>query len=84
MNELEWLKSLDRAVPAHRAVDVTEGVMQAVRARSIAQENDRTFFIAAIVATAAGIAAAAIVAPAWFAPTDPFAGFGDAVNLVLR
>lgn len=84
MNEVEWLKSLDRPAPAPRVVDVTAGVMQAVRSRSKSQEDDRVFLVAAAVAAFVGAAAVAIVAPVWFAPSDPFAGFGEPLNLVLR
>ena len=84
MNEVEWLKSLDRAEPAPPMIDVTRGVMQAVRSRSMARDDDSVFPFAAAVAAIVGAAAVAAVAPAWFALSDPFAGFGEALNLVLR
>jgi hypothetical protein len=84
MNEVEWLKSLDRAAATPRVVDVTPGVMQAVRSRSISQDNDRVFPVAAVVAAVVGAAAVALVAPSWFAPSDPFAEFGEPLDLVLR
>ncbi len=84
MKEVEWLKSLDQAAPTPRVVDVAPGVMQAVRSRAIPPDPDRVFPIAAVVAALAGLAAMALVAPAWFAPSDPFEGFGETLNLVLR
>ncbi len=85
MNEVEWLHSLDRDDPPP-VVDVTAGVMHAVRSRSMARKEDCIFPIAAAVAAIVGIVSMAFVAPTWFepAPSSPFAGFGEAVNLVLR
>jgi hypothetical protein len=84
MNEVEWLKSLDRPLPAHGTIDVTPGVMQALHSRSLSRDEDRVLSIAAAIAIIVGIAAATIVAPAWMSPPDPLADFGEAVNLVLR
>ena len=84
MNEIEWLKSLDRAGVPTPARDLTAVVMEAVRARSAGREDERIFRIGACLATIVGIVAVAIIAPTWFGPADPFAGFGEALNLVLR
>jgi hypothetical protein len=84
MNEVEWLKSFDRADLDRPVVDVAASVMQAVRSRSAARNDDRIIPIAAAVAAVLGVVATAIVVPAWSAKPDPFAGFGEVFNLVLR
>ncbi len=80
MKEIDWLKSLDTGEPAMPPVDVTAGVMRAVRSRAATRDEDRVLRVAAIV----GAAAVAMVVPEWRASSDPFAGFGEAVDLVLR
>lgn len=82
MNEVEWLKSLEPA-GSPPVVDVTAGVMRAVRRQPLTLDTDRVFPIAAVIAALVGIAAATMVAPSWSAP-DPFDAFGETVNLVLR
>lgn len=84
MKEIDWLKSLDTGEPAMPPVDVTAGVMRAVRSRAATRDEDRVLRVAAAVAAIVGAAAVAMVVPEWRASSDPFAGFGEAVDLVLR
>ena len=82
MNEVDWIKSLDRASPDEPRIDVTVSVMHAVG--SIQSEDEPVFPFAAAVALAVGVAAIALALPAWFAEQDPLVGFADAFHLVLR
>jgi hypothetical protein len=86
MNEVKWLKSLDRAsLPRNDVprIDVTMGVMRAVRTIRY-EEDDAVFPLAALAALLAGAAAIAVMLPVWFATENPLAGFADALNLVLQ
>jgi hypothetical protein len=82
MNEVDWIKSLDQPSPDVPKIDVTAGVMRAVR--SIRREDAAVFSIAAIFAAVAGVAAIALALPVWFAAQDPLAGFADAFDVVLK
>jgi hypothetical protein len=84
MNEVAWLNALDRSAPAPEvaSIDVTAGVMRAIHVRGAARDPDRVFPIAALIAATLGVTALVLAAPSW--SPDPFAAFGEAVNLVLR
>jgi len=83
MNEVEWIKSLDRGNDAPMNVDVAARVMQNLYA-SRQRDGERVFGFAAIVAVALAAASLALVLPTWLTPENPFAGFDDAVRLVLQ
>jgi hypothetical protein len=82
MNEVDWLKSLDRATPHPTTIDVTEAVMRV--ARSTPRNPDAVFSIGAVVAAVAGVAAIALAVPWWVATQDPLACFAEAFDLVLQ
>jgi hypothetical protein len=84
MNEVEWIKSLDRPLldEPPRRIDVTVSVMRAVH--SVQHEDEAVLSIAAVFAVIAGVAAIALALPVWVSTQDPLAGFADALNLVLQ
>jgi hypothetical protein len=82
MNEVEWIKSLDRFSSNAPRVDVTTAVMERVRST---RRADRTVLsIAAVFAVAAGVTAILLAMPLWVEARNPLAGFTDAFNLVLQ
>lgn len=84
MNEVRWLRSLNTRDASHGSIDVTSGVMEQVRSRSQQHDEDRVMPVAAAIAVALGIAATLFALPSWGTSADPFRGFGEVVNLVLR
>jgi hypothetical protein len=82
MNEVEWIKSLDRAPLDEPKIDVTARVMCALR--SVQHEDEAVFSIAAVFAVVVGAASIALALPVWVSTQDPLAGFADALNLVLQ
>ncbi|MBA3273161.1 MAG: hypothetical protein H0T11_04720 [Chthoniobacterales bacterium] len=82
MDEIEWIQTLDRAKPDVAQVDVSRRVMLTLRSQH--HQRDRIFPFAALLATAAGMAALAVALPAWIAAQDPLAGFADGFRMVLQ
>jgi hypothetical protein len=85
MNELEWIKSLDRTGPEDAPeVDVANSVMRQIRSRQNAGRDRDPFGIAALLATLAGGGAVAYAVVAWSAFQDPLLNLFDSVKLVLQ
>ncbi len=82
MDEIEWIRSLDRARAHAPRVDVADRVMLVVRSQR--HEHDDVFPFAALLATLAGVAAILMALPMWAAAQDPLAGFADGFQMVLQ
>ncbi len=81
MNEIEWIKSLDKAQPVVR-VSVANSVMRTLRSgeQLIAQISP----LAALVAMLAGAGAIAFAMQVWINFQDPLMNFMDSWKLVLQ
>jgi hypothetical protein len=83
MNEIQWLKSLDRDKDQPIRVDVADQVLRDIRQRSHPAESGLPP-LAALIAALAGAACIMIAVETWMNFQDPLASFVDSWRLVLQ
>ena len=84
MNEMQWIKSLDRVSADVPTLDVAQRVLRSIRQVGSAQERELVYPIAAVLSAVLGATACIVAVPFWSTATDPFIGLGNALQMVLQ